>query len=125
MTNLEQKVLKRASLPTKVARPNIGYNGYQGNYNFHGNADEVFNNFFGTKNPFVDFFATHTESKVASFGSKFGGLHGMASSLNNSKPVQEPPVKFDLALTLEQLFSGCLKKIKVSRKVRLINLGFK
>lgn len=47
-------VLKKAFLREMVFRVTYlsGYPGYGGNYAFHGNAEEVFEKFFGTKNPF-------------------------------------------------------------------------
>ena len=41
----------------------------------------------------------------------FGGLKG------RSQPKQDPPVERDLTLTLEEVFNGCIKKMKISRKV--------
>ena len=32
--------------------PREGYEGYDGGYEFHGNSEEIFNEFFGGKNPF-------------------------------------------------------------------------
>ena len=44
--------------------------------------------------------------------SAFSGLKG------RSQPKQDPPIQRDLALTLEEVFNGCIKKMKISRKVR-------
>ncbi|KAI8929608.1 DnaJ domain-containing protein [Entophlyctis helioformis] len=93
------------------------FDGYEGGYEFHNNADEIFNQFFGGKNPFSDFFSMHAEPEVAIFGSKFGGLHGMNRGVNPQLINQDPPVEFDLLLTLEELYLGCIKKIKITRKV--------
>ena len=41
----------------------------------------------------------------------FGGLKGRA------QPKQDPPIERDLALALEEVFNGCIKKMKISRKV--------
>ncbi len=43
----------------------------------------------------------------------FGGLKG------RSQPKQDPPIEKDLALTLEETFNGCVKKMKIARKVGL------
>ncbi|KAJ3299776.1 DnaJ sub B member 13 [Borealophlyctis nickersoniae] len=95
-----------------------GFDGYQGGYQFHGNADDIFSRFFGGKNPFADFFSTHTESGPAVFGSKFGGLHGMNHpTAATSGPVQDPPVEKELWVSLEELYLGTVKKMKISRKV--------
>ena len=43
--------------------------------------------------------------------SSFGGLKGRA------RPKQDPAIERDLSLTLEEVFNGCIKKMKISRKV--------
>ena len=43
--------------------------------------------------------------------SSFGGLKG------RSQPKQDPPIERELALTLEEVFNGSVKKMKISRKV--------
>lgn len=43
--------------------------------------------------------------------SAFSGLKG------RSQPKKDPPIQRDLALTLEEVFNGCIKKMKISRKV--------
>ncbi|KAI8909208.1 DnaJ domain-containing protein [Gorgonomyces haynaldii] len=91
-----------------------GFSGFGGNYTFHGNAEEVFNTFFGTKNPFADFFANHAEPKQT-FGTRFGGLAGMSKSSHS--PPKDKPIVHDLVLTLEQLYKGCVKKIQITRQV--------
>jgi DnaJ-class molecular chaperone len=41
----------------------------------------------------------------------FGGLKG------RSQPKQDPAIEKDLNLTLEEIYNGCTKKMKISRKV--------
>lgn len=41
----------------------------------------------------------------------FGGLAG------RGKKKQDPPIERDLMLSLEEVFHGCIKKMKISRKV--------
>ena len=43
----------------------------------------------------------------------FGGISG------RSQPKKDPPVTKDLFLTLEEVYSGCTKKMKISRRVRV------
>uniref|UniRef100_A0A8C3SJU3 DnaJ heat shock protein family (Hsp40) member B13 n=1 Tax=Chelydra serpentina TaxID=8475 RepID=A0A8C3SJU3_CHESE len=85
-------------------------------YVFHGNAEKVFKEFFGGDNPF------HTQGRrrgrdgfFAPDGSEvnmaFGGLRGKGVA------KQDPPIERDLYLSLEDLFYGCTKKIKISRRV--------
>ncbi|KAJ3219196.1 DnaJ sub B member 13 [Dinochytrium kinnereticum] len=111
------------------------FDGYSGGYAFNGDPEEVFVQFFGGKNPFAetpqshsqrhsphqDFFAVHTEttsSFPAQFGNKFGGMHGMnRPNPAISPPVQDPPIEKDLNVTLEELYNGAVKKVKILRKV--------
>lgn len=41
----------------------------------------------------------------------------MSNSTKIFEAVQDKPVEFDLKLTLEEVYAGILKKIKVSRKM--------
>jgi DnaJ family protein B protein 13 len=84
----------------------------------------VFSEFFGTKNPFAgifhldaDFFVGQVDSSAnTAFGKKFGGLHGLSNSAA-LEPSQEKPVEFDLKLSLEEAYSGCIKKMKITKNV--------
>lgn len=64
----------------------------------------------------LDFFGAHGSSN--SFGKNFGGLHGMnTDNALNKGPVKAEPKLYDLNVSLEELYNGALKKIKVNRKV--------
>ncbi|XP_028014065.1 dnaJ homolog subfamily B member 13 isoform X6 [Eptesicus fuscus] len=76
-------------------------------YVFHGNAEKVFHEFFGGNNPFSEFF--DAEGKEVDLN--FGGLRGRGVK------KQDLPIQRDLYLSLEDLFFGCTKKIKISRRV--------
>lgn len=82
--------------------------GFSGGYVFHGNPDKVFREFFGGDNPFNEFFEPPKDPDMA-IG--FGGLRG------RGRPKQDPPIERDLALALEEIYSGCIKKMKISRRV--------
>ena len=41
----------------------------------------------------------------------FGGLHGRGAK------KQDPPIERELALSLEEVYHGCTKKMKISRRV--------
>ncbi|KAJ3315362.1 DnaJ sub B member 13 [Blyttiomyces sp. JEL0837] len=108
--------------------PRDGFEGFSGGYAYHGNPEETFAQFFGGKNPFADFFAvltedlpspTTTQSPFPSkFGQKFGGMHGMNhTNAALSPPAQDPNVEKDLELTLEELYNGTVKKVKMIRKI--------
>ncbi|XP_072900124.1 dnaJ homolog subfamily B member 13 isoform X2 [Hemitrygon akajei] len=74
-------------------------------YTFHGNPNKTFRDFFGGDNPFADFFDTKGEINLG-----FGGLRGRGVK------KQDPPIERELHLSLEDLYHGCLKKIKISRR---------
>ncbi|XP_026578950.1 dnaJ homolog subfamily B member 13 [Pseudonaja textilis] len=76
-------------------------------YVFHGNPEKVFREFFGGDNPFAEFYT----AEGAEVNMAFGGLRGRGVK------KQDPPIERDLYLSLEDLFFGCTKKIKISRRV--------
>ncbi|CAI9563572.1 unnamed protein product [Staurois parvus] len=76
-------------------------------YSYHGNPEKTFKEFFGGDNPFEDFF-TLDGSEV---NTGFGGLRGRGVK------KQGPPIEGDLYLSLEDLYFGCTKKMKISRRV--------
>jgi DnaJ-class molecular chaperone len=71
-------------------------------YNYKENAQEIFENFFGTGNPF------------STFG--FGETAPFSSKLNKPGPKKEDPVFYNLDCTLSELYNGCIKKFNVTRK---------
>ncbi|XP_026995358.1 dnaJ homolog subfamily B member 13 isoform X2 [Tachysurus fulvidraco] len=73
-------------------------------YTYHGNPEKTFREFFGGDNPFADF---HTSEEELAFG----GLRG------RKMKRQDPPIEREMHLALEDLFHGCTKKIKISRRV--------
>ena len=105
----------------------IDFEGFQGGYQFHGNAEDVFAHFFGGNNPFsgnihkkiiIDFFGVHGSTK--SFGKNFGGLHGMnADNAFNKEQAKAEPKLYDLNVSLEEVYNGTIKKFKVNQKVKL------
>ncbi|KAM9856527.1 dnaJ homolog subfamily B member 1b [Aulostomus maculatus] len=105
-------------------------------YTFQGDPHAIFAEFFGGRNPFEQFFGGRnggmdedmdTDDPFARFGmgggmggfprsfsSGMGGMGGPHSSV--VKKQQDPPVVHDLRVTLEEVLSGCTKKMKISRK---------
>lgn len=66
----------------------------------------------------LDFFHESKEaSSTDAFGKNFKGLNGLSNSIFLFEPKQETAIEYDLNLSLEELNSGCVKKIKVLRKV--------
>ncbi|EDW11346.1 dnaJ protein homolog 1 isoform X2 [Drosophila mojavensis] len=122
------------------ARNGGGGGGNTFTYQFHGDPRATFAQFFGNSNPFSSFFdmddnlfdknVFDLDTEPDFFSSPFGGLgsrHGLGSafrshSFNVHTPFkkeqkQDPPVEHDLYVTLEQIYHGCVKKMKISRYV--------
>jgi len=79
-----------------------GQGGKSDGYSYEGNAQEIFENFFGTTNPF------------ATFG--FGDNQPFAAKLNKPGPKKLDPVIHQLPCTLKELYNGGTKKLNVTRK---------
>ncbi|KAL4608491.1 hypothetical protein GN956_G24692 [Arapaima gigas] len=83
-------------------------------YTYHGNAEKTFRHFFGGDNPFAGklqyekYFHTQDGSEVSI---EFGALQDLVVK------KQDPAIERDLHLALEDLFYGCTKKMKISRRV--------
>lgn len=104
------------------------FEGFPEGYQFHGNAKEVFERFFGGKNPFQDFFAgrsnpsgapqiTGEQQPESNFGTKLGGLYGMAISSSHGTPTQNPPMIRNVEVSLEDMYNGAIRRVQLSRKV--------
>ena len=76
--------------------------GAMGGYSYKQNAQEIFEDFFGTTNPF------------ASFG--FGEATPFSTKLNKAGPRKPEPVVHNLECSLAELFNGVVKKFVVTRK---------
>lgn len=125
----------------KGGMPGHGGGNESFHYAFHGDPRATFEQFFGTSNPFEHFFSmgTPTNSQRMFFGNDEMDIDdpfaqfGLGSA-NRSSPfrshsfaahgtprpkekVQDPPVEHDLHVALEDIFRGCTKKMKISRKV--------
>merc|ERR1711894_816047 len=90
-------------VPSGTAESGAWTNGYT----FHGNAEKVFRDFFGGDNPFQEFY----DRVDGDMHMSFGGLTGRGAK------KQDPPIERDLYLSLEEVFHGCTKKMKISRRV--------
>ncbi|GMI06373.1 hypothetical protein TrRE_jg3156 [Triparma retinervis] len=81
--------------------------GERAGYEYKSNGEEIFQNFFGTSNPFADF--------------GFGESTPFTSRLKKAGPKKMDAIVKDLPCTLEELFNGCVKKLKVTRKSELVD----
>ena len=107
-------------------------------YSYHGNPHETFKMFFGDENPFENFFnfggpggssfrpshfgpmGGHHESMETDddpFGFGMNGGHGMGGHGAPRRKQQDSAVVRDLQVSLEDIFKGCTKKLKITRKV--------
>ncbi|XP_060941876.1 dnaJ homolog subfamily B member 13-like [Limanda limanda] len=85
--------------------PEFGKGGaWSSKYAYHGEPEDTFIEFFGCDNP----FAVFSENDVPL---QFVGLQPVVVK------TQDPPVEKDLELSLDELFLGCTKKIKIYRNV--------
>ncbi|KAM8741984.1 dnaJ homolog subfamily B member 13 isoform 3-T3 [Acanthopagrus schlegelii] len=85
--------------------PEFGKTGaWSSKYIYHGIPQKTFRQFFGGDNPFADFYTNDAPLQ-------FGGLQpGVVKT-------QDSAIERDLHLSLDDLFHGCTKKIKISRRV--------
>ncbi|XP_055387351.1 dnaJ protein homolog 1-like [Condylostylus longicornis] len=109
------------------------------NFQFH-DPRTIFAQFFGSADPFASFFSFGTDNLFDNnifdldndrdfFSPRFGlgARHGLGGAfrshsfnvhapLKKEKP-QDPPIEHDLYVTLEEVYKGCTKKMKISRNV--------
>ncbi|VEL30628.1 unnamed protein product, partial [Protopolystoma xenopodis] len=76
-------------------------------YVYHGDANRTFKEFFGGDNPFKAIY-TEMDNQVRN---NFGGING------RGQMRQDASIERELYLTLEEVYSGCIKKMKISRRV--------
>ncbi|XP_078075609.1 dnaJ homolog subfamily B member 5 [Mustelus asterias] len=111
-------------------------------YTFHGDPHATFASFFGGSSPFDIFFGTQGRSRMASdfshedmdiddddddhdpfnafnrFG--FNGINGFhrrhPDSFHTRRKIQDPPVIHELRVSLEEIYHGCTKRMKITRR---------
>lgn len=83
-------------------------------YTFHGDPRATFAQFFGNTNPFQSFFEGFGFDSDDS--DPFTIIMGSPHMSSNAKS-QDPPVEHDLYVSLEDINTGCSKKMRISRKV--------
>ncbi|XP_028302612.1 dnaJ homolog subfamily B member 1b [Gouania willdenowi] len=105
-------------------------------YTFQGDPHAIFKEFFGGHTSFEHLFGGRgggmdedmdTDDPFARFGMGGGGMGGFPHSFSSNmggmgghtsvvKKQQDPPVVHQLQVTLEEVLTGCTKKMKISRK---------
>ena len=107
-------------------------------YAFHGNPHDTFRMFFGDEDPFANLFefggrhdtghgpgntvfTLHNDMMDMDHDPFSGfGFGGHTSRTGHSSPAakrQDPPVVFDLKVSLEDIYKGTTKRMKITRKV--------
>ena len=83
----------------------------KGGYHYSGNAHEIFEKFMGTSNPFALLRDPEkmSDEKGSAFSSAFGGD-------NERKRTPLPAITVELECTLEELYNGCVKPLKYTKK---------
>ncbi|XP_017775653.1 PREDICTED: dnaJ protein homolog 1-like [Nicrophorus vespilloides] len=92
-----------------------GIPGEAGNfsYTFHGDPRATFAQFFGNSSPFGNFF----ETSAFDTSDDFDFLSLSSPFRKGNKSEQDPPIEYDLYVSLEEIATGCTKKMRISRKV--------
>ncbi|XP_032063200.1 dnaJ homolog subfamily B member 1 [Aythya fuligula] len=107
-----------------------GGNGPTFTYTFRGDPHAMFAEFFDGRNPFDTFFVQRNGDEEMDVDDAFTTFH-MGGFGNISFPrgrgaggqegaggcrKQDPPVLYELKVSLEEIYSGCTKKMKISHK---------
>ncbi|XP_039400882.1 dnaJ homolog subfamily B member 5 isoform X4 [Mauremys reevesii] len=118
-----------------------GSSGGSGNtfhYTFHGDPHATFASFFGGSNPFDIFFASSRSRAFNGFDQEdmdidddddpfnafgrfgFNGINGVhrrhPESLHTRRKVQDPPIIHELRVSLEEIYHGSTKRMKITRR---------
>uniref|UniRef100_A0A1A9ZR68 J domain-containing protein n=1 Tax=Glossina pallidipes TaxID=7398 RepID=A0A1A9ZR68_GLOPL len=100
-------------------------------YTYHGDPRATFAQFFGNANPFGIFFGADdfgqmfeqptifmtADDLFAQMGSSGGRFRSRSpnSKPNRRRQQQDPPIEYDLYVSLEEIDKGCVKNMKISR----------
>ncbi|XP_028667001.1 dnaJ homolog subfamily B member 4 [Erpetoichthys calabaricus] len=109
-----------------------GGDGQGGNfhYTFHGDPHATFAAFFGGSNPFEMFFGRRAangreDEGMEVDGDPFGSFTSFSMNafpgerhggLGHVKRKQDPPIVRELKVSLEDIYTGCAKRMRISRK---------
>lgn len=94
------------------------YGGGNFTYTFHGDPRATFAQFFGNTNPFQDFFGFDDPfGSAVNENQHFVSFFSMSNDMNRTKSKQDPPIEYDLSVSLEKILTGCTKTMKITKKV--------
>lgn len=105
-----------------------GANGPTFTYTFRGDPHAMFAEFFDGRNPFDTFFVQRngdddmeaddafTTFHMGGFGNISFPRGGRGGGQDGGCRKQDPPVLYDLKVSLEEIYAGCTKKMKISHK---------
>ncbi|KAI4459140.1 dnaj subfamily c member [Holotrichia oblita] len=92
-------------------------------YEFHGDPRATFAQFFGSANPFDDFFEAGFGNSGSHFDDDsfpfFGGGMFKRSGSKSKQQEQDPAIEYELFVSLEEIYTGCVKKMRINKKVLL------
>ncbi|XP_056403200.1 dnaJ homolog subfamily B member 5 isoform X2 [Hyla sarda] len=123
----------------KTGGGSSGNTGNSFHYTFHGDPHATFASFFGGSNPFDIFFGSGRTRMANGFDHEdmdiedddedpfngfnrfgFNGVNGFhrrhPDQLHNRRKVQDPPVIHELKVSLEEIYHGCTKRMKITRR---------
>ena len=89
-----------------------GKGGMKGGFSSATEPDEIFRRFFGTDNPFADF---GFEGDLFFSGGGAAGA-GLDKPFGEPGPQKQAAIERPLACSLEELASGCTKRLRITRK---------
>ena len=123
----------------KGGMPGGSSSGGNYSYSFQNDPHEMFKMFFGDENPFGSFFSSgfgpggstqqfqyggdpmETDHDPFGMGGNPFGMAGSRQSgfggMRPQQKTQDPPIQYDLQVSLEDINKGVTKKMKITRKV--------
>eukprot|EP00092_Neocalanus_flemingeri_P004200 GFUD01004518.1.p1 GENE.GFUD01004518.1~~GFUD01004518.1.p1 ORF type:complete len:368 (+),score=101.66 GFUD01004518.1:314-1417(+) len=117
--------------------PNFG-DGQNFSYSYHGDPRATFSQFFGNSNPFESFFTGSPGGMGGNMGGHedmdidldeilggFGGgnmrgqfrPHGSGQKPRKQAKIQDTTIEKEVFVNIEEIATGCEKKMKISRKI--------
>lgn len=84
----------------------------------------MFAEFFGGRNPFDTFFVQRNGDDDMDVDDPFGNFQSFGNigftrsrgGHENARKKQDPPITHELRVSLEEIYTGCTKKMKISHK---------